>query len=855
MGLHQTKILSSSSFFSFNFTTETLKRFKTENSVCNSFHTITFKEFPLQNSLFEFLRRKIPFITLKEEFDGLKYLFTELIRVKAFSYDQYLKDLYSFDILYDHKRFIENLFEKDSKISSINLRRNMLYGTTQILNVSGNSTEQLYHQKDRENIVNLKEAINNYLIDKMDFSKLKELLDICNLYQIHTSIEKLLPELDFESMEENEWERLFSILSYIGDYSTLIEILISNIEKSSTFNSFFISHLVNLKEILLSFNLMNNVAHLIIKKCPKSSKDHHRIIEDFIRRLTCDYPNIIDFEMLQKEFNSLSFFLQGINAPVPKRMPIVPTERDLTENIKKLVENIDSWKEMRISVEKLKEFKHTKKNSDAISLFRFGIGKFISLFESDPQTAFLYISLLRELYSFGIVTMPDIADAISNYIQSNFTTEFDTNRFTHFLIGCVSKGIISSENLIENILENTFKNLNRILQSGIDEASTKTISLSEMHLKFIESLLMNKNQKLNYSGKMIPKIVKKIVEFVEQKTDAFPNTSEKIIKVLEDVFLERTIFEKVSCQPELLNNCLKELNKLPKEKIKKNIDTFFSSLYKRSLIEVPDFVSMSSFINYLIKHSSIWNHWLSSMTFSEFFLSKVSNDYILKLTTPMIDLRNKNEKNLISFSQMICSQNITEVNEKLLSELNRIIHSKTSSIQIQNICHSLIHSTDKICVIIARELNSIYEYSKNYSILKDAPEFEENQKKLQVLLNFFRKISVHLTTIPSEFFRCLLNLSFSKYSNYESIQSLLHSVFTQIYNKLDEKKKEELNRTIYLSKGIKKGWDNIEEYTSICMNCNTVHSRITPNPKEYPSTATKRKALYFEVQNKKQKLK
>jgi hypothetical protein len=655
-------------------------------------------------------------------------------------------------------------------------------------------------------------------------------------------------------MEENEWERLFSILTYIGDYSTLIEILITNIEKSSSFNSFLISHLVNLKEILLSFNLINIVAHLIIKKCSKSSKDHYRIIEDFIRRLNCDYPNVIDFDMLQKEFNNLNFFLQGINAPIPKRMAIVPNERDLDDNIKKLVENIDSWKEMRMSIEKLKEFKHSKKNSDSISLFRFGIGKFISLFESDKKTAFLYISLLRELYSFGIVTMPDIADAISNYIQSNFTMEFDTSRFTYFLIGCVSKGIISSENLIENILDNTFKNLNRILQSGIDELSSKTVSLSEMHFKFIESLLMNKNQKLNYSGKMIPKIVKKIVEFVEQKSDAFPNMSEKIIKVLEDIFLERTIFEKVSCQPDLLNNCLKEINKLPKEKIKKNIDTFFSSLYKRSLIEDPDFVSMSSFINYLVKHSSIWNHWLSSMTFSEFFLSKFSNEYIPKLITPIIEIRNENEKT-ISFSQFICSQNISEVNDKLLSELNRIIHSKTSIIQIQNICHSLIHCTDKICSIMSRELNSIYEYSKNYSIFKDATEFEENKKKLQVLLNFFRKISVHLTSIPSDFFRCLINLSFSKYSNYESIQSLLHSVFTQIYKKFDEKKKEEMNRTIYLSKGNKKGWDNIEEYTSICLNCNTVHSRITPNPKEYPSTATKRKALYFEIQNKKQKLK
>eukprot|EP01080_Neovahlkampfia_damariscottae_P012533 gene12533-6355_t len=822
----------------------------------------TQKEYPLQQILFEFLKNKLRFITLKEEFDGLKFLFTELIRVKAFSFEKYLNDVYSIGILSDHLKFIENLFEKRSNSNSVNFRRNILYGPMKRRN-ENSSIEDLYHVKDYEIIVQLKKSIRSYMVNPNEnFNQyLKNFLDSSNLYQIYTSIERILVELNSKDIDETQWERFFFILKYVGDYITLIDILKKKIENSNEFSSFFVSILVSLKDVLLCLNMIDDVSYLIIKKCSNSSKEHHRLIEDFMKRLNAEYPNIINFEHLQKEFSALSFFLQGIkNIPNTKRISS-SFDRELGDNIKETIEKIENLNDLKKVVESLKEIKNLKKNTDAVLIFKFSIQKFISLVKTNEYSAILYVTLMRELYSSGFLTMSDISDAISNYIQSNFLNELDSIGFTKFLVVCVSKGIISSENLIENILENTFKNLNR-------ELRTNQFSSFDKHFTFIESILIDQKnkEKLNYNGKFIPRIVKKIVEFVDQKEAVPFDISEKMIKVLEDIFFEKTIFEKIACQPEILKNCLKELQNLPEIQKEKSFKSFLKSLYKRSnMNEVPpdiDTFSILDFIKYLTRNTSIWNSWLNSFTFEEVYLKNNilsnENEILSKLIKPSFDIKSKNEKNLIAYTHLISSQKI--VKEKFVSELSKLFanYSTQNLVKIKTICYSLMNSKrdhkllEAICKMMIPELNNLIHFSKVHSIIKDSIEFEENRKKLIDLLTIYNDVTTNLKIISSSIFEPLRNLLYCKWTNYDSFNNLMHKIFTQIFRKLDNEKKYELKKIVMNDNGIKKGWDIIEDFTAHCQNCSSSHGKVTPY--QYtPTTIKKRKLLFFESETKKQK--
>ena len=752
----------------------------------------------------------------------------------------------------------------------------MLYGTKKRKkNENLSSIEDLYSEKDFDIISKLKIEIKNYISNQNeDFKKLKNLIDSSNIYQIYTSTERFLIDLysiPEEEINENQWEKYFFILEYIGDYISLIEILKLKIENSDHFSSFFMSILISLKDVLISLNLVNEITYLIVKKCSNSSNEHHRLIEDFIRRLNSEYPKLIDFEKLQKEFSGLSLFLQGIKAPISSRRILNTVDKELSENIKKIIGKIENLNDLEKIIENLKEIKNSKRNTDPILIFEYSIKKFISLIKNDERLAILYVILIRELYSSGFLTMLDISDAISNFIQSNFN-KLDSINFTKFLFVCVSKGIISSENLIENILENTFKNLNHLLKNSnlststaSSSSSTNDISSFDKHVNFIEILLLEKKskEKLNYNGKFIPKIVKKIVQFLDQKDLIPEDISGKIIKVLEDIFFEKQIFEKIACQPEILKNCLKELENLPENQKEKCFLKFIYSLYTRSnLNEIPTIESFQliDFIKYLTKNSTVWNFWLNSFTFEKIYSKEnlFQEEILSRLMKPIFDIRSKNEENLISYSHLISNQKL--IKEKLLIELKKLIsnYSISNLIKIKNIIYSLLHSKtekiilEKICQTIAIEFNNILIYSKVHTMFKNSIEFEENKKKLEELLIIFNDLTLNLKSISS-FYDPFRNLLFCKLTNYKSIQNLLYKIFIQNFDKLDNEKRNELKKIILNENGSKRGWDCIEEYTSYCQNCHSTHGKVTCY--QYtPTTITKRKSLFFESENKKKKV-
>lgn len=454
-------------------------------------------------------------------------LFGELIRLGVFSHDQYIKTLIARGICYQfndspHRQFIDQIPLYNPSTHVINQRRIILYGPTGV-------------DIDEKIINDLKIRLCNALGIPLDGSNVEnsnnlELLlstiSSTSMYNVFSVTEFLSGHIKgiIDKIDEEIIGKVLTVLEYVGDMWTLLNLVKWLLSVSTPFDSFIFSCAVSYQDLFVAFNQINDLLILLLKKC-EAQKISQRMTADGIRLITSRYKELVKLDVLKREFpcKSMDLLLDGLNTPSSPlssnriTQSKVELNEELSPQLKSIVKeayptNLDISQSLQQTVNKIRQQKTYFQKKDVILLFKYVMELYLSFLESSQEKGFIYISLLRELYAQECFTSSDICDALTHIIQEKLdsTSRTAVTGAVIFLVACVIRGLLAPDMLVNRIIRNILKHLLEMLTlsseviliyymltdliKGMLKLSSKMVKTAKIHFWFLYLILTSKQE-------------------------------------------------------------------------------------------------------------------------------------------------------------------------------------------------------------------------------------------------------------------------------------------------------------------------------------------------------------------------